>query len=163
MSEERKSFNTGRPESQASRGVLSRISLQQAINSSGKVGGVLASNGQQLSAKAHCQCTTPFLQAREQEPQIMIVDDNTFNLLPLELILGQLCGLPCHKAFNGLEAVNFFKQSLAKANQVSEQQCLECGLTAKRAPNAPSMSMPQYKLIFMDLNMPIMDGYEATS
>jgi hypothetical protein len=47
------------------------------------------------------------------EPTILIVDDNMFNLIPLELILKELCGgLRCDKALNGEEAVNLFKKNL---------------------------------------------------
>ena len=69
----------------------------------------------------------------------MIVDDNMFNLIPLELILKEMFGLTVDKAFNGLEAVNLFNKKVLK-------KC--CDL--------------KYKLILMDLNMPIMDGYEST-
>jgi len=71
--------------------------------------------------------------------QILIVDDNMFNLIPLELILKEMFGLTVDKAFNGQEAVMMFDKSMCKT-------CCE----------------HKYKLILMDLNMPIMDGYEAT-
>lgn len=38
----------------------------------------------------------------ETPPSILIVDDNMFNLIPLELILREFCGgLTCDKAMNG--------------------------------------------------------------
>eukprot|EP00347_Sterkiella_histriomuscorum_P013444 403364686 len=73
------------------------------------------------------------------EAQILIVDDNMFNLIPLELILKNLSNLKVIKAYNGLEAVNIFRER-------QQKKCCN----------------KKIKLIFMDLNMPIMDGYQAT-
>lgn len=51
-----------------------------------------------------------------QEPTILIVDDNLFNLIPLELILKEFCGgIKCDKALNGEEAVNLFKKNLQQS------------------------------------------------
>ncbi|CDW87830.1 pas pac sensor hybrid histidine kinase [Stylonychia lemnae] len=71
--------------------------------------------------------------------EILIVDDQMFNLIALELILKEMFGLAVDKAFNGLEAVNLFNKKILK-------KCCDM----------------KYKLILMDLNMPIMDGYEST-
>ena len=40
------------------------------------------------------------------ESSILIVDDNCFNLIPLEMILKKNFNLKCDKAMNGQEAVN---------------------------------------------------------
>jgi len=82
-----------------------------------------------ISHRKECSCTS----------QILIVDDNMFNLIPLELILRQMFSLSVDKAFNGQEAVTLFEKNMAK-------DCCNS----------------KYKLVLMDLNMPIMDGYEAT-
>jgi CheY-like chemotaxis protein len=74
------------------------------------------------------------------ESSILIVDDNCFNLIPLELILKMNFSLKCDKAMNGLEAVNMFKH-----HNLNKKCCEQ-----------------KYSLILMDLNMPVMDGYEAT-
>ena len=68
-------------------------------------------------------------------PQILIVDDNVFNLMVLKHIITEELGYSCEKALNGLEALN-----LAKSRMESP-----------------------FKLIFMDINMPIMDGFQAAS
>ena len=86
-----------------------------------------------LSAKSSekaCSC----------ESTILIVDDNMFNLVPLEMILKEIFKITVDKAMNGQEAVIMFSQNVKK----------EC-------------CKKRYRLVLMDLNMPIMDGYEATS
>ena len=70
--------------------------------------------------------------------KIMIVDDDAFNLLSLELILKGF-DLKCDKALNGIDAINKLKNVDCKKNCFCE-----------------------YKLIFMDYQMPMMDGVEAT-
>lgn len=68
-------------------------------------------------------------------PNILVVDDNVFNVMTLKMVLESQYNLPADKAMNGLEAV-------------------EAIVKRKEHP---------YKLIFMDCNMPVMDGLEATS
>jgi len=70
----------------------------------------------------------------------LIVDDNEFNIYTLQKLL------ECYKIFvddldislNGKEAID----------KVLTKACHECG--------------GNYKLILMDLNMPVMDGFKAT-
>jgi len=69
----------------------------------------------------------------------LIVDDNSFNLIPLELLLETHFGIKVDKAENGKIAVDMVERDLRK-------ECCEV----------------RYKLVLMDLNMPVMDGYEAT-
>ena len=71
--------------------------------------------------------------------KILIVDDNIFNLIPLEEMLLRNLGESVDKAMNGKEAVDMYITNLNKT-------C--CSV--------------RYELILMDLNMPIMDGYEST-
>ena len=62
----------------------------------------------------------------------LLVDDNPINIKILVSYMKRL-GHPYHTASNGLEAVNAFRESLG-----------------------------YYKAIFMDISMPVMDGFEAT-
>ena len=71
----------------------------------------------------------------------MLVDDNDFNLMPLNMLITQLFQIQTDLAFNGIQAVQLFKENYEKA--------CKCDNRA-------------YKFIFMDLNMPEMDGYEAS-
>ncbi|CAK79600.1 unnamed protein product (macronuclear) [Paramecium tetraurelia] len=67
-----------------------------------------------------------------EQPHILIVDDEMINIISLKILLSQF-NIKCTSAFNGLEAVNKIKESNEKFN-----------------------------VIFMDVNMPIMDGFQAT-
>ena len=69
---------------------------------------------------------------------ILAVDDNPFNLLMLEGMLAGV-GIKIDKAENGKEGLDMFIDDFQK-------QC--CSI--------------RYKLILMDLEMPILDGYQAT-
>jgi len=69
----------------------------------------------------------------------LIVDDNAFNQIPLEVFFTENIKTHVDKADNGVEAVALFRKNL-------EKTC--CNV--------------RYKLILMDLNMPVMDGFEAS-
>lgn len=86
------------------------------------------------------RCTTVFVAPRKSNTlqsiiTILIVEDETMNAFIMESMLKKL-GILTEKAKNGKEAIEFVKSR---------------GFT--RA----------YSLIFMDINMPIMNGLEATS
>ncbi|CAD8083224.1 unnamed protein product [Paramecium sonneborni] len=67
-----------------------------------------------------------------EQPNILIVDDEMINIISLKILLKQF-NIKCSSAFNGLEAVN-------KVKELNET----------------------FDIIFMDVNMPIMDGFQAT-
>lgn len=73
-------------------------------------------------------------------PNILLVDDNYFNIEVLQSLIQVQLNLDWDCAFNGLEAVNKVKDRYRKT-------CCN----------------NYYKFIFMDVNMPIMDGYVASS
>jgi CheY-like chemotaxis protein len=67
--------------------------------------------------------------------KILIVDDNIFNLMVIEqTLITSFPSVECDKAYNGQEALKALR------------------------PNPQA-----YQLILMDCNMPVMDGFEATS
>ena len=70
--------------------------------------------------------------------EVLIVDDDAFNLLSLELILKNF-NVKCVKAMNGKEAVSL----------VANKSC-------------SSLKCRGFKMVFMDYQMPIMDGVEST-
>ena len=75
------------------------------------------------------------------KPAILCVDDNEFNLMALSMLIKQAFpDLEVHEVANGFEAVSKFQENFSK-------KC-NCG--------------ERYKLIFMDLEMPEMNGFDAT-
>lgn len=72
---------------------------------------------------------------------VLIVDDNEFNLMALRLLI-QRQGLSVEEARNGEEAVRKITKNLEKTQKL-EHHC-------------------HYKLVFMDLDMPIKNGFEAS-
>ena len=77
--------------------------------------------------------------------RILIVDDQEYNIEALKTILEYSVGLKdinqrADKAFDGQIALNMVKENVQK----NGMRCLD------------------YDLIFMDCNMPEMDGYEAS-
>ena len=70
--------------------------------------------------------------------EVLIVDDDAFNLLSLELILKNF-NVKCVKAMNGKDAVDL----------VANKSC-------------SSLKCRGFKIVFMDYQMPIMDGVEST-
>ena len=74
-------------------------------------------------------------------PAILVVDDDVFNITVLQTILDTL-GYPSHSAYNGQQAIH----------KVLDRQGKSCGFGCSG----------QYKLIFMDCNMPVLDGFDAT-
>ena len=71
---------------------------------------------------------------------VLIVDDNEFNLIPLEVIFEEIFQITVDKATNGLEAALMFEENLQK-------KCCDT----------------HYRLILMDTEMPIMDGLESSA
>ena len=70
-------------------------------------------------------------------PPILIVDDDVANIYALNLILKKY-GFLCDSTHNGLEAIKMIKKREASTT-------CDCN----------------YKLVLMDCNMPVMDGYQA--
>ena len=70
-------------------------------------------------------------------PKLLIVDDDSFNLIALEQLLSKL-KIPCDQAYNGQQAINKI---------------------VKRQNNRCSSSCQQYKTMFLDCSMPILDGF----
>ena len=75
------------------------------------------------------------------QPRILAVDDNEFNIIPLSTLIKDYFDIDIEQCANGAEAVEMYREGF-------ERPC-KCNLRA-------------YRLIFMDLNMPVMDGKEAS-
>eukprot|EP01016_Furgasonia_blochmanni_P029568 TRINITY_DN31026_c0_g1_i1.p1 TRINITY_DN31026_c0_g1~~TRINITY_DN31026_c0_g1_i1.p1 ORF type:complete len:563 (+),score=92.16 TRINITY_DN31026_c0_g1_i1:60-1691(+) len=74
---------------------------------------------------------------------VLVVDDNEFNLHSLIKILKKIFHLRCDSAYNGLQCIQKVQKRASES-----VGCLHCA--------------HQYKIIFMDCDMPVMDGLEAT-
>jgi len=71
---------------------------------------------------------------------ILVVDDDTFNVMALESLL-KLLNFTCDSVYNGCDAIE----------KVAKRQHKICGINCK-----------QYKLIFMDCSMPVLNGLDTT-
>lgn len=82
-----------------------------------------------MAAGTKCSCKST----------VLIVDDNEFNILPLNMLLQANHNIFSDKANNGEEAVKLFRRNRNK-------KCCDV----------------RYRLILMDLVMPVLDGIGAT-
>lgn len=90
----------------------------------------------------NCPCS-------QRRHTVLAVDDNIFNIMVLQHVLEEKFGIHSDKALNGLEALNKVAE---RHSDIVENPCV-CGNINGNT---------NYRLIFMDCNMPIMDGFEAT-
>lgn len=72
---------------------------------------------------------------------MLIVDDTPFNILAISMVLEEYWNLQADTASNGEIAVQMFKTAYSKS----------CGCKNRH-----------YRLIWMDIEMPVMNGIEAT-
>lgn len=79
---------------------------------------------------------------------ILVVDDNVVNVKILTKLLGVL-GCAYITAFNGAQAVEAYKATCAPADPAN---------ASKNPVRDSTLTM-----VFMDMNMPVMDGFEATN
>ncbi len=91
--------------------------------------------------------TSTLFCACQTRNDILVVDDNVFNIMTLQTILESSLKIKSDKALNGKIAVDMV------AKRILENENEPCRCSRKRV---------NYKLIFMDCNMPVMDGFQAT-
>ena len=98
-----------------------------------------------LIKEAEASIEQSFIDVRENDcncqGRILIVDDTEFNIIPIKSMLVSIYKVPVETANNGKIAVDMYKEAVNR-----ECRC------EQRA----------YKLIIMDLGMPVMGGEEAT-
>ena len=70
---------------------------------------------------------------------VLLVDDNSYNVVPVRMGLSKQYGLSLKRAENGQHAFDMFKADM-------EKTCCDV----------------RFQIILMDLNMPVMGGVEST-
>eukprot|EP00347_Sterkiella_histriomuscorum_P010154 403377397 len=95
----------------------------------------------------------------KNKSRILIVDDNIFNIITLQTILEKQFNLQVDKATNGQEAVDKVIERYNQ-NQSGTPLC-SCNYSTTDS-QIQKNDQEIYKVIFMDCNMPIMDGFEST-
>ena len=95
-------------------------------------------DGQELAAILDSCSIVVSLPPQHECPQVLIVDDDAFNLFSLETLF-RMFDYRCRKVMNGKEAVDFL---------VGQPKCAHC---------------TGVRLVMMDYQMPVMDGVESTT
>ena len=75
-------------------------------------------------------------------PRILVVDDTEFNILAVKCMVKENFQLDVDQALNGLIALEMYKKAYEKPCMCNDRT---------------------YKLVFMDLQMPVMGGVESAT
>ena len=91
------------------------------------------------------------------------MDDEPFNILSIQLMLNKFTTCTIDKANNGQEAVEkFMNCNFKKQIKEYENENENINVNINENENQNKVKNLHYNLIFMDVNMPLLDGIEAT-
>eukprot|EP00347_Sterkiella_histriomuscorum_P005547 403356194 len=94
-------------------------------------------------------------QLKKDKFQILIVDDQIYNLIVLEMLLKQVLSekvMEITKAQNGREALDKMLERHSK---------LPSSSTTKNSMNYGQLNLKPFDIVFLDIQMPIMDGIQT--